>query len=107
MDQMASGAGGKVSNAWDSFKKYFAPRDATAAPTGADSGGESDDSEAVSDGEGEGGGAGGGGVAGGGSSEEKYFEKPSMFSVNPFNRSSSTYNKVATNEEDDVLKRIR
>jgi hypothetical protein len=43
---------------------------------------------------------------------DKYFEKPSVFAGNPFSRlslssSSSTYNKVATNEEDEVMKRLR
>ena len=87
------GGGSKVVAAWDSFKRYFAPTSSSSrAAEGASSGGESDgDSDSESS------------FPGGGKRE--YFEKSgSLFSgvTNPFGgrAGDSSYNKVATKDED-------
>ena len=86
-----SGSSNKVVAAWDSFKRYFSRTD------GVSSGGESGDSDACSE-------------SGNETPKREYFEKAnSLFSgVNlPFKQSSSSYNKVSTNEEDGVSQRLR
>ena len=84
----------KVVAAWDSFKRYFAPR-----VDGVSSGGESGDSDSE--------------TPETPNSKREYFEKSnSLFSGvnNPFSSgpSSSSYNKVSTNVEDSgAAQRLR